>query len=133
MKNTMKATVKMRKGMKKGFTLVELLFVMAVISILAGFGISQMSGSTDTALNTVAKGNIMSTTTEATLYFAENSASYVGFTPSIEGVTVSNVTKGSYCIEATGAEGVSYKYDSAADSKVSEGTCSGGGNQIVMG
>jgi type II secretory pathway pseudopilin PulG len=96
---------------------------MAVISILAGFGISKMSGSTDSATNTVAKGNVMSTTSEATLYFANNDADYTGFTPTIEGVTASNVTKGSYCIEAAGAEGVSYKYNSITDSKVKEGTC----------
>lgn len=122
MKTSIKSTVKVSK-MKKGFTLVELLFVMAVISILAGFGISKMSGSTDSALNAVAKGNVMSTASEATLYFANNDATYVGFTPSIEGVAISDVTKGSYCIEATGAEGVSYKYNSITDSKVTEGTC----------
>jgi len=35
--------------MKKGFTLVELLFVMAIISILAGFAIAKLNDSTRVA------------------------------------------------------------------------------------
>jgi len=34
---------------KNGFTLVELLFVMAIVSIMAGVAIAQMNGSTDKA------------------------------------------------------------------------------------
>jgi prepilin-type N-terminal cleavage/methylation domain-containing protein len=133
MKNTTK--------LKKGFTLIELLFVMAVISILAGFGISQMSGSTDAAKKTVAKENISSTITEATLYFAENDADYRGFNPSITGMIITNVTKNSYCVEAIalegeGAEALSYRFNSLTDSKITEGTCADGntgGNTLMMG
>lgn len=58
--------------MKKGFTLVELLFVMAIISILAGIGISQMSGSTDAALKVSAKSDLRTLINSYNLYYAEN-------------------------------------------------------------
>ncbi|KAB7889563.1 type IV pilin protein [Poseidonibacter ostreae] len=61
----------MKNTMKKGFTLVELLFVMAIISILAGIGISQMSGSTEAAYNTLMKGEVRTLVNLQSLYFAE--------------------------------------------------------------
>lgn len=39
----------MKKMIKKGFTLVELLFVMAIIAILAGFAIANLKDSTRVA------------------------------------------------------------------------------------
>jgi len=44
--------------MKKGFTLVELLFVMAIISILAGFAIANLNDSTRVASITSMKADI---------------------------------------------------------------------------
>jgi len=40
----------MKRTIKKAFTLVELLFVMAIISILAGFAIANLNDSTRIAL-----------------------------------------------------------------------------------
>jgi len=40
----------MKQTIKKGFTLVELLFVMAIISILAGFAIANLNDSTEVAI-----------------------------------------------------------------------------------
>lgn len=47
-----------RTNVKKGFTLVEILFVLALISIVVGIGISQMSGATDAAQKTLAKSDV---------------------------------------------------------------------------
>lgn len=56
-----------KSGMRKGFTLVELLFVMAIIAILAGFAIANMQGSKDTAVITSMKNDARNATaTEAT-------------------------------------------------------------------
>lgn len=109
-------------GMKKGFTLVELLFVMAIISILAGIGISQMSSSTDTAEKTAAKGNIRNVITEAQLFYATNQT-YAGFTSTNGKVTVATAVAGGFCVETTAndAAATTYRYDSTTDSAVAEG------------
>lgn len=44
--------------MKKGFTLIELLFTMAIVAVIAGIGITQMSGATDTAKLTAIKSEL---------------------------------------------------------------------------
>jgi len=49
--------MKLKTGMKKGFTLVELLFVMAIIAILAGFAIANLQDSTKTAITTSMKND----------------------------------------------------------------------------
>jgi len=47
----------MKQTIKKGFTLVELLFVMAIISILAGFAIANLNDSTEVAILTSMKSD----------------------------------------------------------------------------
>jgi len=58
----------MKSTMKKGFTLVELLFVMAIISILAGFAIANLNDSTKVAvansMKSDARGAIIAQQTE---------------------------------------------------------------------
>ena len=116
--------------MKKGFTLVELLFVMAVISILAGIGISQMSGSTDTAKNTAAKAELRNAFTEATLYYVDNNNSYTGFTPSSSKVTSIEDRFGnsgkSICLETAGQD-KTFILRSNGVGEIEEGTCGGSG------
>ena len=41
---------KTKQTNKKGFSLVEILFSLAVISLVIGYGISQMSGANEAAL-----------------------------------------------------------------------------------
>jgi len=40
----------MKKTLKKGFTLVEILFSIAVIAIIIGIGVQYMQGATEAAL-----------------------------------------------------------------------------------
>jgi len=58
----------MKSTIKKGFTLVELLFVMAIISILAGFAIANLNDSTKVAtvnsMKSDARGAIIAQQTE---------------------------------------------------------------------
>lgn len=106
--------------MKKGFTLVELLIVMAIIGILSAIGISQMSGATDTATDTTAKGNVRNAITEATLFYANNTT-YTGLTTSADHTVVLNSGSG-YCVDVAGATG-SFKYDSTTAASIEAGTC----------
>lgn len=114
----------MKKTLKKGFTLLELLFVMAVISIIIGIGISDMSESTNVAKNTVAKADVRNGISEAYLYYAQN-GTYEGFTSSLESVNVVEATTNNFCIEVNGSN-VNYKFNSATDGAISEGTCGSG-------
>jgi prepilin-type N-terminal cleavage/methylation domain-containing protein len=108
--------------MKKGFTLVELLFVMAIISILAGIGIYQMSGFTGTAEDVAAKSELRNVITEAQLYYANNT-SYSDFEPSnTDKITVGFVNDKDYCFEAVGASS-NFRYNSRTDSAITAGTC----------
>jgi len=66
--------MKLKTGMKKGFTLVELLFVMAIIAILAGFAIANLQDSTTTALTTSMKNDARNAiAAEQTAYANEQS------------------------------------------------------------
>lgn len=58
--------------MKKGFTLVELLFVMAIISILAGIGISKFSDANDKALESSMTLEIKKEVTNQVDYYLKN-------------------------------------------------------------
>ena len=125
-----KTTRKTVKKVKKGFTLVELLFVMAIIAILAGIGLTQMSGSTDTATNTAAKAELRNLITKAQ-EFKINFGTYMGFDgeASFENsdyYITSTADDTSFCIQVKGAGTTTFKYDSTTDSSVVEGTCSSG-------
>lgn len=111
----------MKKTLKKGFTLVELLFVMAVISIIIGIGISDMSQSTNVAKNTVAKADIRNGISEAQLHYAQN-GTYVGFESTLANVNVASATSDNFCIEVNGSN-VDYRFNSELDSSITEGTC----------
>ncbi|MCK9372443.1 MAG: type II secretion system GspH family protein [Sulfuricurvum sp.] len=60
------------KNVKKGFTLVELLFVMAIIAILAGFAIANLKDSTRVATENSMKNDAKNAITQQQTYFAGN-------------------------------------------------------------
>ena len=125
--------------MKKGFTLVELLFVMAIISILAGIGISQMSGSTDAAMKVAMKSDVRSAITAAQIEFSNNqsyvASSYTSTNDAI-GIDFIGATPTSFCVQASATldEGqVLFSYDSTNNDGIVEGACATGGPSISMG
>lgn len=62
---------KMRKGDQKGFTLVELLVVVAIIAILAAIAIPQFSEYRKKAFNAAAESDLRNSKTTMEAYFAD--------------------------------------------------------------
>ncbi len=61
-----------RKRNKKGFTLIELVVVIAILGILAALAIPRLSGSTQKAKETTNEANIRTIQSAISLYEAEN-------------------------------------------------------------
>ena len=64
----------MKSTLRQGFTLVELLFVMAIIAILAGFAIANLKDSSKTATVNSLKNDARNAIAVEQTYFAENQA-----------------------------------------------------------
>ena len=62
---------KTRKAGQKGFTLVELMIVVAIIGILAAIAIPQFSKYRQRAYNSAALNDVRNTRTDLEGYFAE--------------------------------------------------------------
>lgn len=62
----------MKNSIKKGFTLVELLFVMAIVAILAGFAIANLKDSTTVATVNSIKNDVKNAVSQQQTYFAAN-------------------------------------------------------------
>jgi type IV pilus assembly protein PilA len=61
-----------KKPNQKGFTLVELLIVIAIIGILAAIAIPQFSSYRQRGYNTAAKADVKNAYTAAQAYFSDN-------------------------------------------------------------
>ncbi|MGV1100360.1 type IV pilin protein [Thiovibrio sp. JS02] len=61
-----------KKSSQKGFTLVELMIVVAIIGILAAVAIPQFAAYRVKAYNTAAKSDIKNAKTELEAYYADN-------------------------------------------------------------
>ena len=64
----------MKSTLRQGFTLVELLFVMAIIAILAGFAIANLKDSSKTATVNSMKNDARNAIAVEQTYFAEHQA-----------------------------------------------------------
>lgn len=105
---TKRITARIR-GEESGFTLLELLIVLAIIGILMLIAIPAFMGFRDRAASLAVKGNLRNGITSAETYALDN-GSYTGMTlplliginPGIDaGLTVVSATATTYCLADT--------------------------------
>ncbi len=99
---------KLRGSNEKGFTLIELMIVIAIIGILAAIAIPNFVSYRMRAYDSDAQSNIKNLLTAEEAYFVDNStytstvANLPGFVQSPKvSITVSNVTVTGYDVQAT--------------------------------
>jgi len=108
----------MKQTIKKGFTLVELLFVMAIISILAGFAIANLNDSTKVAtLNSMKSDARNAMSAEQLLFSSTHSYQTLSCTEGVDdnnglctsGALKLSVSKGNRVVTVKRASGNSYQ------------------------
>jgi len=99
-------------GEEAGFTLVELLVVMAIIGVLISIAVVAYLGFSDRADSAVARANVRTVVPAMTAYYTEHST-YIGATlvtlhdaydldidaSAASRYTISNLSAGTYCIQ----------------------------------
>jgi prepilin-type N-terminal cleavage/methylation domain-containing protein len=66
-------------GSQSGFTLIELMIVVSIVSVLAGIAIPKMSNLMSTAKEAKTKGNLGVLRSALTLYYSETEGRFPGF------------------------------------------------------
>ena len=85
--------------MRKGFTLVEIMIVVAIIALLAAIAIPNLLSARRTANTAAAKSTLRSISTSAETYSTANSGVYAATTVQL-GQYMTSI--GSYCVDASG-------------------------------
>jgi len=68
----MRNTIQRLREREDGFTLVELIVVIAILGVLAGIAVFTLSGSTDKARDAACKTNARTVESAAAAYHADN-------------------------------------------------------------
>ena len=95
----------MRKSNQQGFTLVEIMIVVAIIALLAAIAIPNLLRAKISANDALAKATIRSLSTASESFATANSGNYPGTITSLTGATPAYVNT-AYC--ATTVSGYNY-------------------------
>ena len=89
---------------RKGFTLVEIMIVVAIIALLAAIAIPNLLSARMTANTAAAKANVRSLSTACETYSTANNGAYPA---DVAGLTTFISSAGSYCPDKT-VQGYNY-------------------------
>ena len=98
---------------RKGFTLVEIMIVVAIIALLAAIAIPNLLSAKRTANDAAAKATVRSLSTAAEVYATANNGAYPADTTAL---TLFITTAATYCPSATAVQGFDYTCTLAAGS-----------------
>jgi len=128
---------------QKGFTIIELIVVVAIIAVLAGIVMVNVTKYIAKSKNAAIKGNLSTIMTNAAVWYDSNSSTYAGFTSNStysnaaaqvtsNGGTVTNATKtdgSAFCVCSTTnitteePSGTTFCFDTAGYKKATTTAC----------
>ena len=115
---------------EQGFTLVELVIVLAIMAILLAVAVGFQAGATERAADATARANLR-TAVPAIEAYRSDAGTYAGMTvaalqatysPGIEGITVLSATGATYCVTAS-VNGAAW-YKAGPDAPITQTACS---------
>ena len=120
---------KLTNNNEKGFTLIELMIVIAIIGILAAIAIPQFSAYRTRSFNSAAQADLRNAATAQEAYYVDNQE-YTATEATLTGTTYGLFLSANVTLDITGASGTGYQMTAWHSSGDATYTLSGPGGTI---